>query len=295
LADTSTSMDDLSTRAIAAAVAAAAAHGLRCDAPEVLADSANVLVRLGPAPVVARVATTTALVRKPIERWMQVDVDMAGYLAGQGFQVVRPSGELAPGPHLQDGFAVSFWEYVDHDRNYLPSVNEVGGLLRDLHGVLRGYKGELRRLSPFAEVSEWLDEIGRWGTVNPDDLAMLRRGYEQTSARIRRLQLPDQPLHGDAHKKNLLKTSRGLLWADFEDACRGPLEWDLACFVRTSGEDRKTALASYGCKVEMERLIPFFEARDLQGGVWGAVLSSRFADRRERAEEWMSVCRARYR
>lgn len=287
-------MDDLSTRAIAAAIAAAAMQGLHCQSPEVLADGSNVLVRLGPVPVVARVATTTGLVRKPIERWMRIDLDMAGYLTKEGFPVVRPSGELPAGPHLQDGFAVTFWDYVDHDRSYSPSVDEAGGLLRELHGVLRGYKGELRRMSPFAEIPEWLDVVERWGTVSPSDLAMLRHGYEQVATRIQRLKLPEQPLHGDAHKKNLLKTSRGLLWTDFEDACLGPLAWDLACFVRTSGEDRRTALAGYGGKVEMEDLVPFFEARDLQGGVWGAVLSPRFADRRERAEEWMAVCRARY-
>ena len=287
-------MDDLSNRAVAAAVAAAAAYGLRCDSPEVLADGSNVLVRLAPASVVARVATTTALVRKPIECWMRTDVELAGYLAGEGFPVVRPSGELAPGPHMQDGFAVTFWEWVDHDRNYVPTVSEVGGRLHELHAVLRRYKGDLRRLSPFVEIPEWLDEVERWGTVDPYDVAMLRRGYEQVVRRIEQLRLPEQPLHGDAHKKNLLKTSRGLLWTDFEDACRGPLEWDLACFVRTSGEDRRTALAGYGGRFEVERLIPFFEARDLQGGVWGAVLSSRFPDRRERAAEWMAVCRARY-
>jgi hypothetical protein len=42
-------------------------------------------------------------------------------------------------------------------------------------------------------------------------------------------------------------------------------------------------------------LKPFFAARDLQGALWGPILSTRFADRRERAEEWMTICRARYR
>ena len=60
------SMDDLSRRAVAAALAVSRNLGLRCsDAPEVIADGSNVLVHLVPAPVVARVATTTALVRKP--------------------------------------------------------------------------------------------------------------------------------------------------------------------------------------------------------------------------------------
>lgn len=77
--------------------------------------------------------------------------------------------------------------------------------------------------------------------------------------------MPEQPLHADAHKKNLLKTSNGLVWTDFEDACFGPIEWDLACFVRTSLEPRDVALASYGAHSDPAQLTPFFAARDLQG------------------------------
>lgn len=279
---------------MAAAAKVAGAHGLRCNAPEVVADGSNVLVHLKPAPVVARVATTTGLVRKPIERWMRIDLDMARYLAAAKFPVVPPSKEIAAGPHLQDGLAVTFWEFMEHDRDYVVSVGEVGTFLRELHSALRGYRGELRRLSPFAEIPEWLDEIERWKALDNPDLTMLRRVYAEVAGRIDRLKLGEQPLHGDAHRKNVLKTGRGLLWTDFEDACRGPVEWDLACFARTAGEDRKTTLASYGSKVDMERLAPFFEARDLQGGVWLAILSTRFPDRRERATEWMTVCRGRY-
>jgi len=75
-------MDDLSRRAVAAALAVSRNLGLHCsDAPEVIADGSNVLVYLVPSPVVARVATTTALVRKPAEQWLALDLDLAGYLA----------------------------------------------------------------------------------------------------------------------------------------------------------------------------------------------------------------------
>jgi thiamine kinase-like enzyme len=40
-----------------------------------------------------------------------------------------------------------------------------------------------------------------------------------------------QPLHGDAHEGNLLPTTRGLLWTDWEDTFRGPVEWDLASIL----------------------------------------------------------------
>ena len=288
-------MDTLSTRAVAAAVSVARMLGLdHVDEPEILADGSNVLVHLNPAPVVARVTTTTGLVRKPAQNWLALDLDLARFLAAQNFPVVPPSAELPPGPHLQDGLALTFWEFVEHDRDYVATVSEVGPFLRELHAVLRAYPGKLRYLSAFTEIPQWLDEVEQWNAVDPADLFMLRRGYFEIAAKIDALGLQDQPLHGDAHKKNVLKTSRGLGWTDFEDACRGPLEWDVACFVRTSGEERKTALTSYGSPIQPEHLEPFFAARDLQGALWGAILSTRFPDRRERAEEWLAVCRARY-
>ncbi len=288
-------MDKLSGRAVAAALAVAQRLGLDCSSePEVVADGSNVLVHLKPAPVVARVATTTGLVRKPSQRWLALDLDIAGYLASQNFPVVQPSAELPPGPHLHDGRALTFWEFVEHDRSYVPGVAEVGPFLRELHAMLSGYPGKLERLSPFFEIPQWLDVMESLNALDSADFTMLRRGYSAIAERIHALDLPEQPLHGDAHRKNTLKTSKGLVWTDFEDACSGPMEWDLACFVRTSGENRETALASYGEALAPEQMEPFFAARDLQGAVWGALLSTRFPDRRERAAEWMAVCRERY-
>ena len=296
-------MDDLSRRAVAAALAVSRNLGLRrSDAPEIIADGSNVLVHLVPSPVVARVATTTALVRKPAEWWLALDLDLAGYLAARDFSVVPPSRELPPGPHQHDGLALTFWEFVEHDRNYVAGADEVGPFLRELHAELRGYPGALRPLSPFAEIPQWLDEVAFWNndevafwdSIDPADIAMLRCGFAVISGEIEALDLSQQPLHGDAHKKNVLKTRNGLVWTDFEDACSGPIEWDLACFVRTSLEPREAALASYGAQLDLDRLSPFFAARDLQGAAWGAILTTRFPDRKERAAEWMTVARSRY-
>jgi hypothetical protein len=296
-------MDDLSRRSVAAALAVSRNLGLRCsDEPEVIADGSNVLVHLVPASVVARVATTTALVRKPAEWWLALDLDLAGFLAARNFPVVPPSRELPAGPHQHDGLALTFWEFVEHDRNYVANAQEVGPFLRELHAELRGYPGALRPLSPFAEIPQWLDEVASWNkdeveswnSTDPADITMLRSGFAMISGEIEALDLPQQPLHGDAHRKNVLKARTGLVWTDFEDACSGPIEWDLACFVRTSLEPREIALTSYGGQSDLNRLKPFFDARDLQGAAWGAILSTRFPDRKDRAAEWMAVARSRY-
>lgn len=288
-------MDALSARAASAAITVARKLGLKCnDEPELLADGSNVLVHLRPAPVVARVATTTGLVRRPVQEWLALDLELAGFLARRNFPVVAPSPELPEGPHVEDGLALTLWEYVEHDRNDVPNALETGAFLRQLHAELRHFRGNLRHLSPFTEIPRWLDEVEQWNVLADGDLAMLRRGYDAIAARIETLALSNQPLHGDAHRKNVLRTSRGLIWTDFEDTCSGPIEWDVACFIRTSGEDRATEVAAYGDDFDLERLEPFFDARDLQGAVWGAILSTRFPDRRERAAEWMTVCRERY-
>ncbi len=38
----------------------------------------------------------------------------------------------------------------------------------------------------------------------------------------------EQLLHGEPHPGNLLRTKRGLLFADLETGCRGPVEFDIA-------------------------------------------------------------------
>jgi Phosphotransferase enzyme family len=287
--------DDYSQRALTAAVECARSFGLRCDdQPTILRDAANLLLHLQPAPVVARVATTTALVRRPIEQWLKRDLDMAQYLVAQGFPAVPSSRELPPGPHLEDGFAITFSQFVDHDPNYIATADETAALLRDLHQALRMYPGKLDYLSPFHELPGWLHDAVKTDALSADDASMLRRVHAHIAEEIEALNLPVQPLHGDAHRKNLLKTPSGLLCTDFEDCCRGPIEWDIACYARAAAEGREAALAVLGPDMPPDRLAPFLAARDLQGTIWLPILATRFADRRALAAEWLAAARSRY-
>ena len=43
------------------------------------------------------------------------------------------------------------------------------------------------------------------------------------------LDVPLQPVHGDAWLGNVLRTPGGPVWTDFELLCLGPRELDLAC------------------------------------------------------------------
>lgn len=296
-------MDELSQKAMNAALTVASAHGLRCDEPELLKDSANVLVHLKPAPVVARIATTTGLVRQPAQRWLERDLDIAHFLVAQNFPVVPPSNELPPGPHvfeaLGNALAISFWEFAPHERGYAASARETASMLRDLHAVLRKYPGDLPRLGPVAEISHWIDQLAAWNAIAAADAAMLRTAHAHVLSQINqsqidRMALPEQPLHGDAHNRNLLKTAKGLLWTDFEDACHGPIEWDLACFASVAAEGKEAALTSYAGDIPSEILTPFLEARQMEAIVWTSILATRFPGRKVRAEELLAQARLQY-
>jgi hypothetical protein len=260
----------------------------------VLADRSNVLVHLQPAPVVARVATTTALVRPDVRAWLARDIAVAQFLATCGIGVVPPSSEVPPGPHETDGFAVSFWRFIAHHPDQLPAAVEVGQSLAALHRALRDFPGELPYLaSPLGELPRWLDALERAGALTPSDLTLLRGVYERVAAVLRTPIGPVQALHGDAHTHNVLVTAEGLLWTDFEDTCCGPLAWDLACFARAAPWGVEAALASYGDAPSQEALQPYFEARCLQGTVWYAVLARRFPELQAQANAALQRWRER--
>jgi hypothetical protein len=270
---------DATGPAMRAAVAVAAANGLACEHPELVADGSNVLVHLTPAPVLARVATTTGAVRPDGGRAaLERDVALAGWLAGRGAAVVPPSDELPPGPHEHGGLWMTFWTHVRVEADGPPAAAEVGAALRELHDAMRDYDGDLPRLNTLAEVPGVLDRLSASGAIAREDEQRLRAALADAAPR---LVGDDRPLHGDGHRNNLLRSPDGLLWTDFEDTCSGPLAWDLACVSWRDPEYGAAALAAYGDAPALE---PFVRARALQVTVWLLVFARRFPERRERYE-----------
>ncbi|MDX6679509.1 MAG: hypothetical protein QOE31_3561, partial [Solirubrobacteraceae bacterium] len=205
----------LEQRALRAAVAVAARHGLRCDEAVVLRAASNLLVHLAPAPVVARVSTVTATVRDG-DAWFQREIAIASHLAAAGAAVVAPSAEIDPGPHRHDGLVVSFWTYVDEAGREL-DAREAGRRLRLCHEALESFPGELKRWGMLDEAHEDLERLHAIGALSAGDAALLRRAGERARARIERLALPLQAVHGDAHLDNVINGPDGPLWNDWED------------------------------------------------------------------------------
>ncbi len=71
------------------------------------------------------------------------------------------------------------------------------------------------------------------------DRRFLLMGYDRLMPSLQALWLDLVPLHGDAHLGNVFITSDGARWNDFENACRGPREWDTGCLPRTDPNGRE--------------------------------------------------------
>jgi hypothetical protein len=227
----------MSESAVAAAVAVAAAHGLRSDDPAVLSDAWHVLVHLRPLPLVARVSSGKPL--QPEER-VVVELDVASHAARAGAHVVPPSDLLDPGPHRHGGHVVAFWQYVEPGGELDPGA--AGEALREIHEALADYLGELPELHT-ADTHDLLDSL-----ESSADVEFLRGLASRAPSG------PAQALHGDAHLGNCRP---GPLWHDFETACRGPREFDLAALALSAEtpfqERSRRALDAYGA-YDAERL-----------------------------------------
>jgi aminoglycoside phosphotransferase len=262
--------------ALAAARAVALANSVACEDAVVVAAGSNVLVHLKPAPVIARVMTGTAMLHGDVERWLAREVAVGAFLGGRGL-AVPPSDVLAPGPHQYEGLWMTFWEFVEHDACHpRPRAHELGGSLRELHAALADFPGEL---GPLSDMRDWLDRLVAELHPSPRltalDRDLLRSHLQELTPTVFESSLPAQAIHGDASISNLLRTHNGLIWNDLEDACVGPVHWDVAGLIvearATGGSEAFVAdfLRAYG-GLDLEELNDFIAAHLVYTTVWRA-------------------------
>lgn len=232
--------------AVEATLVCARRLGLPFDDPQVVAEGYSVRVRLCPAPVISRVVTAGEILRGDPRPWLQREIDVVRHLHARGAPVVPAWDE--PGPFVANGLHVSLWTWVEQLSGAVSSA-EFGTLIRDLHKALDTFDRPLPPLvGPLTDVRSALTR---------SDAPVL---HAAAAALIPlALSWPRRPLHGDAHTGNVLLTAGGPRWIDFEDACSGPLEWDLAS--RSLSDD---AAAAYGNAVDRGRLEDCRDLRRLQ-------------------------------
>ncbi|MFJ5990742.1 phosphotransferase family protein [Lentzea sp. NPDC092896] len=258
--------------AVQAAVSSAASHGVVSVDPVVLQDGSNVIVHLRPAPVVARIAARTALVRPTVRDHFARDLSISAFLASRGVPVVTPSDELPPGPHTRDGFVFTFSTYVPHDPSAELTRPEVLKLLPELHAELRHYDGALPTRGPIDDVDNTLTYLDGLGVPDLDQFRSRRAELlSEWDAHYNDV----QPLHGDSHYGNLLMTPAGPVWNDFEDTWRGPIGWDLACLAGARGKEAaQRAVDVYGGGAATSDVEFQLEVRILFGTLWGLLMEN---------------------
>lgn len=275
--------------AMRAAVRVAARLGVAATEPAVLADGANVIVHLRPAPVVAKVAASTPAVRDAAA-WLAREIDLAVFLGKSGIPVMTPSGKVPATVHHEDGHVMSFWTYLERSGAGPAGEAVIGSMLRDLHSALRSYPGSLPVLAPLDDIPVFLARPQT--QLGACDRAALAAAFTRLTAELAASSARRQPLHGDAGAMNLMATGGRWVWHDFEDTCSGPVEWDLAATTASPRLDGSRILAAYGDPVDPARLRACEQLRRLNLTVWYNLYAERLPDCRGRAAELMRSWRA---
>ena len=274
--------------AVQAAVTVAARFGIAAKEPRVLADGANIVVHLRPAPVVAKVAASTPAVRTDNQDWLQRELDVSAFLAAEGAPVVPPSPEMPATTHLDDGHMMSFWCYqppADPARPLRPDEDTIGSMLRDLHTVLREYLVPLPALAPLQDLPAFLARPQ--ANVGQERKAALAAAYQRLTARLDPA-AEWQALHGDAGAGNLMATDQGWLWHDFEDTCSGPVAWDLAASTASQYLDGPRVLAAYRDPINRAQLAVCEQLRRLDLTVWYSLYAERLPELGPRAADLLA-------
>ncbi len=231
------------------------------------------MVRLGEAGVVARVCTHTGAQRLDPGWWLGLEVTVGGLAHAAGAPVVTPAPNA--GPHQVDGFWITLWtDMGDQTRRATPQ--ESAAALAAWHQRLRHVGGELPVLTVAHQViTEPLEYAVRHGLLDRASYLALTREHEQALAGVEHLGTEQVLLHGDAHRGNLLQDQAGTWrWGDLEEACRGPIEWDLAVLGSTPDEQTGGAALTAYCRLTgravpaPEDLAPWLRLRTLEGTAW---------------------------
>jgi hypothetical protein len=280
-----------SDAAVRAAVSVAADLGVACTRPVVLSDGANVIVQLGPSPLVAKVAATTTAVRPDAAAWLQRELDVAAFLTRRGAPVLAPSSEVPATTHQGGGHVMSFWRYLRPSGTAFPGEATIGSMLSDLHTVLRSYPGAVPGLAPLRDIPAFLARPQT--RLSASDAAALAAAYARLTAELDPASGTGQVLHGDAGAGNLMPAGTGWVWHDFEDTCSGPVAWDLAASTASQRLDGSRILAAYGDTVDARQLAVCEQLRRLHLTIWYSLYAERLPEHGRRAAELLAVWRAR--
>lgn len=254
--------------------------------PVVLRKRSNALIRLDPLPVIARVANWTASVREDPVAPLELEVRLSRWVASWGHRSPTPlSGGLA-GPHDEQGVAFTLWPLREGGAA-LTDPGLAGRALAELHRALAGFPGALPGPDTIAlDANRAMFLLARMGVVDAEEAMLVADECRELLADLKTLMagLPPERLvvlHGDAHARNARVVAGTVEWFDFEDAWRGPIEWDVAVLSQThwtNPRQREIAVRQYCAAAEVELdpdvLTACRRLRHAQAEAWTALASA---------------------
>jgi len=213
---------------VRAAIETARAHGIAVDRCGILQNASTLVLRLS-EDLVARIVVDVDGPRQGSE-WFQREIAVAEHLARSGAPVIPLHPALPPGPYEHLGYTLNFWQFVTRIDDE-PAPARIGETLQACHSALRSLvvQPALPQLGILTESLTLMARLEEQSLFTPEIVNLLRETLEHSIEALR--EFPAQPVHGDAHLGNLLNTTSGLLWTDWEDAFAGPVEWDLASAI----------------------------------------------------------------
>jgi hypothetical protein len=191
----------------------AAALDLSVEDATVLNDSNRLVLRLMPCDVVARVA--------PIAWYdARLEVELAQRLAETESPVGAPEPRVEPRVYERDGFAVTLWSYYEPVPSRELSPADYAHALERLHAGMRQIDVTTRHF--LDRVTDTQRDVAN-RDITPELPGADRELLANTLRSLRR-SIVDR----GATEQLLLRTKDRLLFIDFENAVRGPVEYDLA-------------------------------------------------------------------
>jgi phosphotransferase family enzyme len=210
-------------RAVAAGSWVASALGLGVAGAVVVHNSNRVVVRLAPCDVLARVRPLAHQGADDLE------VEVARRLADTGGPVAGLAPEVEPRVYARDGFAVTLWKYYEPVGSSDIAPAEYAQALVRLHAGLGQFEVRAPHFTDrVAEAHGLIADPEQTPELPGRDRELLGDILRRLGTAISGLGAGEQLLHGEPHAGNLLRTPDGLLFADFETCCRGPVEFDIA-------------------------------------------------------------------
>jgi Ser/Thr protein kinase RdoA (MazF antagonist) len=211
------------SRGIAAATSSAAALGLTVGDAVVLNDSNRLVLRLTPCDVVARVAPMAYLASA------QLEVDVAGRLAETGSPVAALEPRVEPRVYVRDGFVIDMWTYYEPVSPRELAPGDYAHALARLHAGMRQIDVRAPHfMDRVADAQHVVASRDFTPELSDADRQLLANTLQSLSRSIVERGATEQLLHGEPHPWNVLSTKAGPLFIDFENAARGPVEFDLA-------------------------------------------------------------------